>query len=49
MRTRINCILRHNNGGEVPLSENLSIFFHPRQPFLKNTVLRRCLTNIKFR
>jgi len=30
MRTRINCIPRHDDAGKVPLSENLSIFFHLR-------------------
>ena len=31
------------------LSENLSIFSHPRQPFLKNTVRGRYLIEIKFK
>jgi hypothetical protein len=35
LRTRINCVLRHNDGGEVPLSENLSIFSNPERPALK--------------
>jgi hypothetical protein len=29
-RTRINHVSRHDDGGEVSLSENLSIFSHPR-------------------
>ena len=30
LRTRINHVPRHDDGGEVLLSENLSIFSHPR-------------------
>jgi hypothetical protein len=29
LRTRINRVPRHDDGGEVPSSENLSIFSHP--------------------
>jgi len=30
LRTKINYVPRHDDGGEVPSSRNLSIFFHPR-------------------
>ena len=29
LRTKINCVPGHDIGGEVPSSENLSIFSHP--------------------
>jgi hypothetical protein len=49
-RTIINCIPRNDGGGELPLSENLSIFCYPRQLLLKNVVVRsRYLTDIKFK
>jgi hypothetical protein len=35
MRTRINRVAMHDDGGEVPSSENLSIFYHPERPILK--------------
>ena len=28
LRTRINCVPRHNDGGEMPSSEDFSIFSH---------------------
>jgi len=28
LRTRINCVLRYNDGGEMPSSEDFSIFSH---------------------
>jgi hypothetical protein len=49
LRTRINHVPRHDDGGEVPLSENLSIFSNSGQPTQKNTVSRRYLSKIKFR
>jgi hypothetical protein len=49
LRTRINHVPRHDDGGEVPLSENLSIFSNSGQPTQKNTVIRRYLSKIKFR
>jgi len=29
LRTKINCVPGHDNGGELPSSGNLSIFSHP--------------------
>ena len=44
LRRRINRVPRHDDGGEVPLSENLSIFSNPGRPPPKNVVRRRyCL------
>jgi len=40
---------RHDDGGEVPLSENLSIFFNPGRPTPKNAMKRRYLSEIEFR
>jgi len=44
LRTRINHIPRHDDGSEVPSSENLSIFSNTRQPTPKNAVRGRCLS-----
>ena len=30
MKTKINSVPRHDGGGEVPLREKLSIYFHPK-------------------
>ena len=48
MRTKINFILGHDGGGELPFSVNLSIFFHPSLPLSKNSVSIKYLTKIKF-
>jgi hypothetical protein len=49
VRTKINRVPRHDDSGEVPTNENLSIFSHPRLPVPKNVVRRRYLIEIKFR
>jgi hypothetical protein len=49
LRTRINRVPRHDDGGEVSSSENLSIFFNPRQPIHKNAVRGRYLSEIEFK
>jgi len=49
MRTRINCVLKHDDGGEISSGGNVSIFSNPRWSLSKNTASRRYLTNIKFR
>jgi hypothetical protein len=49
LRTRINRVPRHDDGSEVPSSENLSIFFNPGQPTPKNIVRGRYLSKIKFK
>jgi hypothetical protein len=49
LRIRINCVLRHKDYGDVPLSENLSIFSHPGRPVKKKVVRGRYLIKIKFR
>jgi len=49
LKTRINCVPRHEDSGEMPSSENLLIFSHPRWPIPKNTVRGTYLTKIKFR
>jgi len=38
LRTKINRVPQHDNGGEVPSSGNLSIFSNPGRPTPKNTV-----------
>jgi hypothetical protein len=38
LRTRINRVPRHDDGGEVPSSRNLSIFFNPGQPTPKKAI-----------
>jgi hypothetical protein len=40
LRTRINYFSRHDDGVEVPSSENLSIFFHPGRPVYKKNIMR---------
>jgi len=49
LRTRINRVPRHDDGGEVSSSGNLSIFFNPRRPTPKNAVRGRYLSEIEFR
>jgi len=49
LRTRINRIPRHDNGGEVSSSGNLSIFFNPRWPTHKNIIRGRYLSEIEFK
>jgi len=49
LRRRINRILRHDDGGEMSSSENLSIFSHLGQPVSKNIVRGRYLPEIEFR
>jgi hypothetical protein len=38
LRTRINRVPHHDDGGEVPTSGNLSIFSNPGRPIPKNVV-----------
>jgi hypothetical protein len=38
LRSRINRVSRHDDGGEVPSNENLSIFSNPGRPIPKNVV-----------
>jgi len=49
LRTRINCVPRHDDSGEVPSSGNLSIFFNPGQPTPKNSLKGRYFFEIEFR
>jgi len=49
LRTRINRVPRHDDGGEVPSSGNLSIFSNLGRPTPKNVVRRRYLSKIEFR
>jgi hypothetical protein len=49
LRTRINHVPRHDDGGEVPSSGNLSIFSNPGRPIPKNVVRGRYLSEIEFR
>jgi hypothetical protein len=49
LRTRINHVPRYDDGGEVPLSGNLSIFSNSERPALKNVVRGRYLSEIEFR
>jgi hypothetical protein len=49
LRMRINRVPRHDDGGEVHSSGNLSIFFNPRRPAPKNAVRGRYLSEIEFR
>jgi len=49
LRTRINSVPRHDDGGEVPSSGNLSIFSNPRRPTPKNAVRERYVSEIEFR
>ena len=49
LRTRINRVPRHDDGGEVPSSENLSIFSNPGRSTPKNVIRGRYLSEIKFK
>jgi hypothetical protein len=49
LRTRINRVPRHDDGGEVPSSGKLSIFSNPGRPTPKNAVKGRYLSEIEFR
>jgi hypothetical protein len=49
LRMRINRVPRHDDGGEVPSSGNLSIFSNPRRPIPKKAVRGRYLSEIEFR
>ena len=49
MRTRINRVPRHDDGGEVPSSGNLSIFSNTGRPIPKNAVRGRYLSEIEFK
>jgi len=49
LRTRINRVPRHDDGGEVPSSGNLSIFFNIGRPTPKNAIKERYLSEIEFR
>jgi len=48
LRTRINRVPRHDDDGEVPSSENLSIFSNHRRPTPKNAIRGRYLSEIEF-
>jgi len=49
LRTRINCVPQHDDGGEVHSSGNLSIFSNLGRPTPKNVVRGRYLFEIEFR
>jgi len=49
LRTRINRVPRHDDGGEVFSNGNLSIFSNPERPTPKNIVRGRSLSEIEFR
>jgi len=49
LRKRINCVPRHDDGGEVPSSGNLSIFSNLGRPTPKNVVKERYLFEIEFK
>ena len=49
LRTRINCVPKHEDGGEVPSNKNLEIFSNPKRPVPKNDVRERYLFEIEFR
>ena len=49
LRTRMNRVPWHDDGGEVPSSGNLLIFFNPGRPTPKNVVRERYLSEIEFR
>jgi len=49
LRTRINCVSKNDDDGEVPLCGNLSILYHPRWPVLKKVVREKYLSEIKLR
>jgi len=49
LRMRINRVPRHDDGGEVPSSGNLSLFSNPERSTPKNAVRGRYLSEIEFR
>jgi hypothetical protein len=49
LRTRIKRVPRHDDGGELSSSGNLSIFSNLGRPTPKNTVRERHLSEIEFR
>jgi hypothetical protein len=49
LRPRINRVPRHDDGGEVPSSENLSIFSNLGRPTPKNAIRGRYFSEIEFR
>ena len=49
LRMRINRVPRHDDGGEVPYSGNLSIFSNLGRPTPKNALRGRYLSEIDFR
>ena len=49
LRTRINRVPWHDDGGEVSSSGNLSIFSNPGRPTPKNAVRGRYLSEIEFK
>ena len=49
LRTRINRVPRHDDGGEVSSSGNLSIFSNTGRPTPKNVVRGRYLSEIEFK
>jgi len=49
LRTRINRVLRHDDGNEVPSSGNLSIFSNIGRPTPKNAIRGRYLSEIEFK
>ena len=49
LRIRINHVPRHDDGGEVPSSGNLSIFSNLGRPTPKNTVRGKYLSKLEFK
>jgi len=49
LRMRINRVPRHDDGGEVPSSGNLSIFSNIGRPIPKNAVRGRYLSELEFK
>jgi hypothetical protein len=49
LRTRINRVSRHDDGGKVHSSGNLSIFSNPGRPTPINAMRERYLSEIEFR
>jgi len=49
LRTRINHVPQHDDGGKVPSSGKLSIFSYLGWPTPKNVIRKRYLSKIEFR
>jgi hypothetical protein len=49
LRTKINRVPRHDDGGEIFSSGNLLIFSHPGQPIPKKAVRKRYFSEIEFK